>query len=82
MYTSGDLLTEESARRLRDAGLQEIRFSVKNDDPEQLQQRVLANMELAGRYIPDVMVEMPIVPGTEEEMKASCTASTRPASRA
>ena len=70
MYTSGDLLTEESARRLRDAGLQEIRFSVKNDDPEQLQQRVLANMELAGRYIPDVMVEMPIVPGTEEEMKA------------
>ena len=70
MYTSGDLLTEESARRLRGAGLQEIRFSVKNDDPEQLQQRVLANMELAGRYIPDVMVEMPIVPGTEEEMKA------------
>lgn len=70
MYTSGDLLTEESARRLRDAGLQEIRFSVKNDDPEQLQQRVLENMELAGRYIPDVMVEMPIVPGTEEEMKA------------
>lgn len=69
MYTSGDLLTEEAAKRLRDAGLHEIRFSVKNDDPEKLQQRVLANMELAGRYIPDVMVEMPIVPGTEAEMK-------------
>lgn len=69
MYTSGDLLTEEGARRLRDAGLREIRFSVKNDDPEPLQQRVLANMEMAGRYIPDVMVEMPIVPGTEDEMK-------------
>lgn len=69
MYTSGDLLTEEGARRLRDAGLQEIRFSVKNDDPDELQERVLANMELASRYIPDVMVEMPIVPGTETEMK-------------
>lgn len=69
MYTSGDLLTEEGARRLRDAGLQEIRFSVKNDDPESIQGRVLANMELAARYIPDVMVEMPIVPGTEDEMK-------------
>lgn len=70
MYTSGDLLTEDAARKLRDAGLQEIRFSVKNDDPDDVQERVLANMQLAGRYIPDVMVEMPIVPGTEDQMKA------------
>ncbi len=69
MYTSGDLLTEDMAQRLRDAGLQEIRFSVKNDDPDERQERVLAAMELAGRYIPDVMVEMPIVPNTEEQMK-------------
>lgn len=69
MYTSGDLLTEESAARLRDAGLDEIRFSVKQDDPSDLQEKVLANMKMATQYIPDVMVEMPIIPGTMERMK-------------
>lgn len=68
MYTSGDLLTEEGARRLRDAGLQEIRFSVKQDDSAKLHERVLDRMELARKFIPDVVVEMPIVPGTEQEM--------------
>ena len=69
MYTSGDLLTEEGAIRLRDAGLDEIRFSVKQDDPVERQERVLAAMELAKRYLPDVMVEMPIIPGTGERMR-------------
>ena len=69
MYTSGDLLTEESARRLRDAGLDEIRFSVKDDDPHELQQRVLSAMRLAKRYMSSVMVEMPIIPGTKEHMQ-------------
>ena len=68
LYTSGDLLTEEGAKALHDAGLQEIRFSVKDFDPEPLQNRVLENMELAKRYIPDVVVEMPIIPGTEDVM--------------
>ena len=68
MYTSGDLLTEEGARRLRDAGLQEIRFSVKQDDPAERQERVLAAMKLARDYIPSLMVEMPIIPNTEEHM--------------
>ena len=57
------------ARALRDAGLQEIRFSVKDFDPEPMQERVLDAMRLAKRYIPDVMVEMPIIPGTEARMK-------------
>jgi pyruvate formate-lyase activating enzyme-like uncharacterized protein len=70
MYTSGDLLTEEGARRLRDAGLCEIRFSVKQDDTDALHERVLDRMALARRFIPDVVVEMPIVPGTEDEMHA------------
>ncbi len=69
MYTSGDLLTEEGAERLRDAGLNEIRFSVKQDDPEDRRELVLSNMALAKRYIPDVVVEMPVLPGTEEVMK-------------
>lgn len=69
MYTSGDLLTEQAAQRLRDAGLDEIRFSVKDDDTKAQQQKVLAAMELARDYIPSVMVEMPVIPGAEESMK-------------
>ncbi len=69
MYTSGDLLTEEGACRLRDAGLDEIRFSVKQDDAPERQERVLAAMRLARGFIPSVMVEMPIIPGTEEHMR-------------
>ena len=68
MYTSGDLLTEDGAKRLRDAGLEEIRFSVKQDDPIERQERVLAAMRIARRYIPSLMVEMPIIPKTEERM--------------
>lgn len=68
MYTSGDLLTEEGAMRLRDVGLDEIRFSVKQDDPLDRQERVLAGMEIARRHIPSLMVEMPIIPNTEERM--------------
>ena len=68
MYTSGDLLTEDGAMRLRDAGLDEMRFSVKQDDPLERQERVLAAMEIAKRHIPSLMVEMPIIPNTEERM--------------
>ena len=68
MYTSGDLLTEEGAQRLRDVGLDEIRFSVKQDDPADRQERVLEAMALAREYLPSVMVEMPIIPNTEERM--------------
>ena len=69
MYTSGDLLTEEAAVRLRDAGLDEIRFSVKDDDPPRMQQKVIDAIRLAKRHIPSVMAEMPVIPGAEEHMK-------------
>ena len=68
MYTSGDLLTEDGAMRLREAGLDEMRFSVKQDDTLERQERVLAAMEIAKRHIPSLMVEMPIIPNTEERM--------------
>lgn len=70
MYTSGDLLTEASAVALREAGLDEIRFSVKDDDTPDQQERVLAAMEVAKRFIPSVMVEMPVIPGAGEHMRA------------
>lgn len=69
MYTSGDLLTRDMAQRLREAGLDEIRFSIKQDDTDETRERVLANMKMATEYIPSVMVEMPIVPGTKEVMQ-------------
>lgn len=69
MYTSGDLLTEEGAKRLRDAGLNEIRFSVKDDDSSEMQQRVLDAMRLAKKYIPSVMAEMPVIPGADQHMR-------------
>lgn len=70
MYTSGDLLTEESAAKLRDAGLDEIRFSVKDDDSPEQQQLVLDAMRLAKDFFPSVMVEMPIIPGADDHMRA------------
>ena len=69
MYTSGDLLTEEGAKRLAGAGLDEIRFSVKQDDPVERQERVLAAMATAKRHVPSLMVEMPIIPNTDERMR-------------
>lgn len=70
MYTSGDLLTLEQAQRLAQVGLNEIRFSVKDDDPPSRQDKVLSAMRLAKDYIPSVMVEMPIIPGSEDHVKA------------
>lgn len=69
MYTSGDLLTAESAARLRAAGLDEIRFSVKDDDAPAMQRRVLDAMALAKEHFPCVMVEMPVIPGAGEHMR-------------
>ena len=70
MYTSGDLLSERLLEDLRGAGMDEIRFSIKLEDSDVLRERVLGFMETATRLIPTVMVEMPVIPDTEEEMKA------------
>lgn len=69
LYTSGDLLTVEAAARLRDAGLDEIRFSVKDDDAPEQQERVIAAMRLAKGFIPSVMVEMPVIPGARTHLQ-------------
>lgn len=69
LYTSGDLLDAALAARLADHGLDEMRFSVKVDDAPDRQRRVLEAMALASEYIPDVVVEMPVIPGTGNAMK-------------
>ena len=96
LYTSGFGIDVPTLEALRDAGLDEIRFSVKTEDVEWpgagtacegtpsessesastvpafplAIEETLAAMELAVGYIPDVMVEMPVLPDQLELMKA------------
>lgn len=69
LYTAGDLLDEKTLQALHKAGLEEIRFSIKLEDSQDAQQSIYNKMMLAKQYIPDVMVEMPVIPGTLEQMK-------------
>ena len=69
LYTSGDLLDAEGLRRLADSGLSEIRFSIKPPDADDGQEGVYALMEQTVGVIPDVVVEVPVIPGSLAEMK-------------
>lgn len=69
LYTSGDLLNEDYLKELQNIGLNEIRFSIKMEDSKEVRDNILDIISLSKQYINDVMVEMPVIPGTEEEMK-------------
>lgn len=69
LYTTGDFLTAELLQELKDASLDELRFSIKLEDSLQKQKHILRKIELAQQYIPTVMVEMPVMPGTKERMQ-------------
>ena len=69
LYTSGYGLDEHGMDALRESGLQEIRFSVKLEDDEAERRAIEERMREAVDRIPDVMVEMPVIPGTLDEMK-------------
>jgi len=69
LYTAGDLLDEATAEALKEAGLREIRFSLKLEDDVKTRETILSSIVLAKKYIPQVMVEMPVIPGTGEEMR-------------
>jgi pyruvate formate-lyase activating enzyme-like uncharacterized protein len=62
LYTSGDLADEGTLRDLGAAGLQEIRFSARLQDGEDGLWSLLATMAAAKKYVPAVMVEMPVLP--------------------
>ncbi len=68
LYTSGDLLDEETLQELKKADLNEIRFSIKLEDGIEYK-KILEKIAMTIEYIPDVMVEMPVIPGTLTEMK-------------
>lgn len=69
LYTNGDLLDEGALAELAESGLSEIRFSVKPLDSDDNQEHVYAAMAKAVDMLPDVVVEVPVIPGALEEMK-------------
>lgn len=69
LYTCGDHIDVETLEKLQAAGLDEIRFSIRMHDLAKGQTRTFDNIALARKYIPSVMVEMPVLPNTLEEMK-------------
>lgn len=70
IYTNGDLATEESLKRLGEAGLDEIRFGLKPDESGNVEEILYSNLENAVKYIPRAMVEMPCLPEQLESMKS------------
>jgi uncharacterized protein len=69
LYTSGDHVNVEILKQLREAGLDEIRFSIRMHDLEKGEHSVFERIAVAQDFIPHVMVEMPVLPGTLETMK-------------
>ncbi len=70
LYTCGDHLDHETLGALHAAGMNEIRFSIRVEDTESARRHTLRQIELAREYIPNVMVEMPVLPGSLVQMKA------------
>lgn len=70
LYTCGDHSDAETLQQLKDAGLDEIRFSIRMTDLEKGRSFTLERIALAKQYIPRVMVEMPVLPDTLKEMKS------------
>ena len=48
---------------LKDAGVNEIRISLRLEDTENARRHTFDKIALAREYIPNVMVEMPVLPG-------------------
>jgi uncharacterized protein len=69
LYTCGDITSHHNLEALKQAGLDEIRFSIRIHDLEKGQRQVFDRIAIAKQYIPFVMVEMPVLPGTFEIMK-------------
>ncbi|MGL4798744.1 MAG: radical SAM protein [Cellulosilyticaceae bacterium] len=59
MYTNGTLATEETLKALGEAGLNEIRFNL---GAANCSNRVIENIGLAKKYIPNVGIETPMTP--------------------
>jgi uncharacterized protein len=69
LYTCGDYAKPPVLDALRDAGLDEIRFSIRMHDLAKGHRYVFERMAQARERIPQVMVEMPVLPGSLEIMQ-------------
>jgi pyruvate formate-lyase activating enzyme-like uncharacterized protein len=69
LYTSGDHIDQLTLEELQKSGLKEIRFSIRMHDLAKGHRTTYNNIALAREYIPNVMVEMPVLPNTLDEMK-------------
>lgn len=69
LYTCGDHINEAILQELENARLDEIRFSIRIQDLEKGHRHTYDGIALAKEYIPNVMVEMPVLPDTLEIMK-------------
>lgn len=66
MYTNGLLVTEESLKKLGEAGLNELRFNLGASN---VSEKVIEKMALAKKYIPMVGIETPMTKEFFEEFK-------------
>lgn len=73
LYTCGDGVDAAILRDLAHAGLDEIRFSIKIEDVQHGNRQIYEKIALAKNCIPQVMVEMPVIPGTLPLMKKVLT---------
>ncbi len=69
LYTTGDQADAETLKQLQSAGLDEIRLSIRMQDLERGHRHTFDRVALAQKYIPRVMIEMPVLPGTLATMK-------------
>lgn len=69
LYTCGDFIDNDTLQQLKNADLEEIRFSIRLHDCEDDQQATLSKITQAMDYIPSVIVEMPVLPDTLDRMK-------------
>ena len=69
LYTSGDHADAAILAQLQAAGLDEIRFSIRMHDLARGHRYTFERIAEARNYIPYVMVEMPVLPGTLMEMQ-------------
>jgi len=64
MYTNGTLATEENLKALGEAGLNELRFNLGASN---CADKVIKNIALAKKYIPNVGIETPMTPDFFEQ---------------
>jgi len=77
LYTTGDQLDAAILQQLKDAGLDEIRLSIRMHDLTKGHRHTFDRVALAQQYIPRVMIEMPVLPGTLDEMQDVLTELNR-----